>query len=273
LLEYLCLRNTKVTDAGLKHLAGMVRLRKLDLRRSAVTGSGFAFLAGLHNLERLDLDDAAVSDAGLAYLKNLPRLERLDLQNTEVSDAGLACLKKLPRLERLYLSGTRVTDAGMVHLDQIPQLGTLRLAGCDISDAGLARLKNAPHRYLNVRETQVTEAALEQYRKSRPTVGVYPRAGEKTTVGVYPRAGEKKGAAATTTDRYLFFRAIGGVFRQARWAQTDDLPEKEYGHASSLRGLVIHNALAKLIGTSAASVFHRPVSRVSVQTRGGPDAI
>jgi len=58
----------------------------------------------------------------------------------------------------------------------------LELRGCDISDAGLARLKNVPSSHLGLRETQVTEAAMEQYRESRLTVGVFPPAGEKAAV-------------------------------------------------------------------------------------------
>jgi hypothetical protein len=55
---------TRVTDAGLKHLAGMKRLDCLELAKTRVT------------------------DAGLKHLAEAPELRALVLSGTDVTDAG-----------------------------------------------------------------------------------------------------------------------------------------------------------------------------------------
>ena len=49
------LGRTQVTDAGLKELAGLNSLRKLDLYATSVTGVGLKELAGLKSLQSLNL--------------------------------------------------------------------------------------------------------------------------------------------------------------------------------------------------------------------------
>jgi hypothetical protein len=96
-----------VTDAGLKHLTGLPRLRDLDLGGTKVTDLGLKCLAGLRQLEKLDLYDTAVTDAGLEHLKGLRQLQELDLSGTAVTDAGLEHLKGLRQLRTLDLSFTK----------------------------------------------------------------------------------------------------------------------------------------------------------------------
>jgi hypothetical protein len=60
----LTLDDTRVGDAGLAHLARLLRLRSLSHTR--------------------------ISDAGLAHLARLPRLQVLVLNGTRVTDTGLA---------------------------------------------------------------------------------------------------------------------------------------------------------------------------------------
>ncbi|NLE37776.1 MAG: hypothetical protein GX621_07105 [Pirellulaceae bacterium] len=40
MLSRLCLRGTRITDAGLEHLKGLTRLETLDLRDTPVTDEG-----------------------------------------------------------------------------------------------------------------------------------------------------------------------------------------------------------------------------------------
>ncbi len=71
------LARTKITDAGLKTLAGCENLRAIDLTRTAVTSVGLRSLVALKKLETLNLTDTAVDDAGVAQVKSLPALRRL----------------------------------------------------------------------------------------------------------------------------------------------------------------------------------------------------
>jgi Leucine-rich repeat (LRR) protein len=87
-----------VTDAGLRHLKSLKKLRRLDLRGSSITDSGLAELSGLSELRELALSRTSVSDAGLEHLEGLAKLEWLTLSNTAVTRDGAKALKQhLPK--------------------------------------------------------------------------------------------------------------------------------------------------------------------------------
>ena len=65
--------NSRVTDADLVHLTGMVKLERLYLDSPQVTDAGLAKLTGLKSLEYLILDNTQTTSAGVAKLgKALP---------------------------------------------------------------------------------------------------------------------------------------------------------------------------------------------------------
>ena len=68
-LQSLALYHTRITDAGLKNLAGLSSLRTLSLGRTQVTDAGLKSLAGLKNLQSLDLSETKVTEAGVAELQ------------------------------------------------------------------------------------------------------------------------------------------------------------------------------------------------------------
>jgi hypothetical protein len=59
-----------------------------------VSDGGMVHLRGLIKLQHLDLRNTQVSDAGLQSLKGLARLQQLDLWGTTVTGAGVANLKE-----------------------------------------------------------------------------------------------------------------------------------------------------------------------------------
>src|ERR1043166_1521195 len=72
----LSLWQTKVTDAGLKELAGLKSLHSLLVDGTEVTDAGMKELAGLQNLRSLALG-GNVTDAGLQELAGLKNLQAL----------------------------------------------------------------------------------------------------------------------------------------------------------------------------------------------------
>ena len=136
---------TYITNDGLAHLSNLGNLKKLSLRDiNSVSDAGLKHLAGLTSLEALILP-YTISDNGLAYLNNLAKLKELDLQNANITDAGLVHLKTLKSLEILDLSGTRISHEGLVHLIHLTKLKTLNLYGTrmTVNDRGLSHLKQA----------------------------------------------------------------------------------------------------------------------------------
>ena len=91
---WLNLKDTKITDAGLKHLVNLKNLKKLHLERTAVTDEGLANLSELSNLNYLNLYGTKVTDAGLDKLTNLKNLKQLYLWESGVSEDGAERLKQ-----------------------------------------------------------------------------------------------------------------------------------------------------------------------------------
>ena len=154
-LELLWLENSDITDAGLKNLRGLTKLRELNLRCTRVTDEGLEHLAGLTNLEALYLDATQVTDAGLRHLESMKKLRSLGLSETQVTDAGLRDLQGLTTLELLYLDGTQVTDAGLEYL------------------SGSANLRELILKSYHVSGTQVTDEGVEKLRQSLPNCVIH----------------------------------------------------------------------------------------------------
>jgi uncharacterized membrane protein/mono/diheme cytochrome c family protein len=96
---WLDLGGTKVTDAGLAHVALLKNLTRLHLQRTAVGNAGLAQLAGLTRLEYLNVYGTRVSDEGLKALAGVKTLRSLYVWQTAVTPEGVASLKAaLPRL-------------------------------------------------------------------------------------------------------------------------------------------------------------------------------
>ncbi len=137
----LCLNLTKVTDAGLKELAGLKSLRALYLAGTQVREAGLKEVAGLKSLQTLDVRWTAVTDAGLKELAGLKSLQRLYLNHGQLTDAGMKELAGLKNLQTLNISANHVTDAGLKELYGLKNLQSLIMWGTKATPAGVAELR------------------------------------------------------------------------------------------------------------------------------------
>ncbi|MBN8419972.1 MAG: hypothetical protein J0L73_13725 [Verrucomicrobia bacterium] len=104
-------------DAGLEPLVPIAdKIASLDIARSKVTDAGLKALAGMKHLKELHLEGTGITDAGLDQLKGLTELEYLNLYNTKVTDAGMGKLAGLSKLNAIYLWQSGVTKAGVAAL-------------------------------------------------------------------------------------------------------------------------------------------------------------
>jgi hypothetical protein len=97
----------------------------------------------------VSLGRTAVTDEDLSLFRDFPYVQILDLSYTGIGDAGLAHLAGLEVLESLGLSHTGIGDGGLTHL------------------AGLEALK-----HLTVIDTEISGAALDAFRRARPSVRI-----------------------------------------------------------------------------------------------------
>jgi hypothetical protein len=201
-----------ITDQGLRHVAGLKKLRSLSvafMEDGAVDGSGLAGVAGLTNLEVLDLNGTSVTDASLAHLRGLKKLRNLRLDGTPVTGMGFFALKnRLPELEDLSLSGsafqgsnlsrlssfaklknlnlraTAVADESLAALGQLPALEVLFLNEIPVGDAGMKNLAGTKNlRLLSIEKTKVTDAGLAHLKELPKLSSIYAKDSKITAEG------------------------------------------------------------------------------------------
>jgi len=172
--QKLDLYDSPVTDATLESLAeGLPELRFLSLADTRVTDAGLAHVAQLTGLHELHLDNTPVTDAGVAQLAPLTDLRILDLKGTRVTDAGLAIVRRFPHLQALYLTRARITDEGLAHVAALSDLRTLILWDTPITDAGLAHLASLSRLTdLILWNTQVTDAGVAALAETLPACDI-----------------------------------------------------------------------------------------------------
>jgi hypothetical protein len=132
--------DSRITAAGLKHLAGLTNLEHLRLRGEGVDDAALAEIAGFTTLRVLNVPRGSFTDAGLGLLAQLPHLELLRFGKTAVTDAGLKQLGAFPALAQIHLIGVPITDAGLAELAAIEPLKSLYIDDIDLSDAAWDKL-------------------------------------------------------------------------------------------------------------------------------------
>ena len=135
----------QLTDALLERISRLKHITYLDLSNCPeITDKGLRHLAGLPRLERLDLSCPQVTDRGLEVLRCLLQLKTFELRHQNwVSDAGLASLAHCENLQCVNVMGTPTGDGVIKAL-----IGTLGIshffAGTNVTDAGLRLLRKFP---------------------------------------------------------------------------------------------------------------------------------
>jgi hypothetical protein len=199
--------NKKVTNDGLKELAGLKGVKRLSLFfNEKITDDGVAHLKGLTTLEELTLNNTGVGDAGLAELKVLNGLRKLNLAGAiRLTDAaaetinGFAALEELSlpstitvkgvgklgglkKLRTFYLGGGSPGDEAVKTIaENMPdleglELGTFGLGGNGVTDASvpyLAKLKKL--KKAGLAGSQFTDAGLKELRAALPDCTIKTR--------------------------------------------------------------------------------------------------
>jgi len=93
-LEMLDLSGTQIDDRGLVYVKDWRSLRVLSLRNTQISDDGLRRLGGLTELDFLDLSWTQVTDAGLGSLHNLRSLKKLGLLSSQVTWDGAARLQE-----------------------------------------------------------------------------------------------------------------------------------------------------------------------------------
>ncbi|MBI3822955.1 MAG: hypothetical protein HY289_09805 [Planctomycetes bacterium] len=157
---------TKVTDAGLKELAPLKNLERLQLNGQPVSNAGLKELPALKMLADLDLTGTKITNDGLKDLARCESLTALGFNGTGVTDAGLKELAPLKKLKRIMLDDTAVTDEGLKELTRFTEIDELGLANTKITPAGLSELaKFKKLGWISLGPKDIADETLQTLRK------------------------------------------------------------------------------------------------------------
>jgi beta-lactamase regulating signal transducer with metallopeptidase domain/Leucine-rich repeat (LRR) protein len=159
-LKELQLQQSKITDAGLAHLAGLDHLDKLlFFECRGIRGRGYVSLAPLKSLRQLMILGPQIDAQMTEALSSLTQLETLSLTPNQLPPAGLKAadvetLKNLKSLQSLsFMSQSPATDAAkratggaiLAVAGQLPSLRRLSVVGVIADADALAALSKTSH--------------------------------------------------------------------------------------------------------------------------------
>ena len=99
-LKILWLNNSGISDRALETVGRFRGLEELHLSNTRVTDAGLAHLAALKDLKILSLANSGISDAALPHLKRFDKLEFLDVRGTRMAEQARRRLEdSLPKLQ------------------------------------------------------------------------------------------------------------------------------------------------------------------------------
>lgn len=171
-LVWVSLIGAQLTDAGLRWLGGLTRLRHLDLHRiETFTDEGVAHLAALTQLETFFFVSPRISDVSMAIIGEWASLRQIRINNAElVTDAGMAYLAKCRKLTNIFVP-RRVSWKGIAHLAELPIITLVVWGNKNINDEALPHLvpilKGMPLTGLDAGQTAITDAGLHHLRGLR----------------------------------------------------------------------------------------------------------
>lgn len=185
-LESLSADGARLTDAGLRAMAGCSSLRSvsffhLSFLMEGFTGEGFAAWAAMPQLEKLTVAGMSMGDAGFAAIAKIGTLKELRTWHTYQTGAGNAMIATLPNLTSLMLGqrlpgGGRapsLTDDSLKTIATIKTLRFLEIGESKFSLDALRQLGALPNlEKLKITRTDISGEDLATLRTELPKVKV-----------------------------------------------------------------------------------------------------
>jgi internalin A len=183
-LKRLNVRGTRISDGTLEIVSHIAGLEALDVAHTSVTDNGLDYLITLINVKELSLGRGRLTNASLQVLKMLPTITHLDLSGARpappdmpgratqqgIPEAAVRAIAELKELRVLKLGYSAIGAEGLRILGTVETIEKLGLEGCrrvnDDALMELAKWKNL--KYLDVQDTQVTQAGIDALKKVNP---------------------------------------------------------------------------------------------------------
>lgn len=157
----------KIGDAELAKLAGLPEIRELNLRDSSITNEGLKTIAQLKSLRQLELRGTKISD--VSPLAALPELEALSASFSEVRETNFESLQQFPKLRSFGAAGLKITDSGVAVLAKLSNLKALTINGAILSENGLQPLQGMKGlKVLSIKDCQCNPADVAALKTALP---------------------------------------------------------------------------------------------------------
>ncbi|MCC9608370.1 SUMF1/EgtB/PvdO family nonheme iron enzyme [Blastopirellula sp. JC732] len=140
------LNSSKVTAAGLAHLAENRSITFLELWGCQLTSNVFSHLQKMDSVIDFRFGYNSLNDDDMQFFREFPstpRLRCLMLSNTSIGDEGIACLADARELRQLNVNKTSLTDKSFDTFLNLPLLQNLHLTETKVTPAGVAKFKQA----------------------------------------------------------------------------------------------------------------------------------
>lgn len=253
-LRSLMLYDDDASDATVRRLAGMTKLKKLDLNVGYLEDdSCLESLAGMSDMRRLSVYAGNVSEAALKNVVGMTKLENLTMSIARGDGSGLRHLAGLTELKRLGLSGKGVSDAGLNHLRNLKNLRAFVAQDSMITPAGAEALAARLPRVTILTRDRVVKSPRESYTLQRYRTG---SVSVRLPVDWLP-------SDTTTVDDKGFYAAEDGWDLIGGWSNADEVGPAEVSLYLEGDGSVNETLKAALEYDSDAKVLKRDVVLVS----------
>jgi hypothetical protein len=169
--EYLGLRETQITDATVV-AAGQAfpKLRSVNVAKTKVTGEGVKALAAVATINRLDVGGCELDEGAFRAIGAMKKLRELNLTGAKFQPEWIKHLAGGSELKELNVENTALDDAASKTVAAVaPNLEILTARSTQLGDAGLKELAGLTKlRSLYNDNTPATKAGVEAFRKAHP---------------------------------------------------------------------------------------------------------
>lgn len=172
-LRQITLTGSDVTDAGLKCLAKLPNLTKLEIASIQTNGSCFKGMSTLRHLNDLTISGDSIKLENVKFLAMLPELQSLQFDRACVNNAEVAYIGQCKELRSLDISlNPAVTDDSAKSLANLKHLETLNISGTSISLKGLTGLKGLPLKWIGLPKADYNRLEAEEIKRLFPTAQI-----------------------------------------------------------------------------------------------------
>jgi hypothetical protein len=200
-LTTLDLAGTVVTDDGMKYVAKIKTLKKLEIFDTGVSGKALEILQPLTpSLTFLSVNAASLSDSDMAQLSNFSNLTNLNMKGTSISVNGCESIAKLQNLQTIDFGRSRFSKAGLEKLASLPRLTDIRLKGCSIDDDTASALFGFPGLiHIELNDNDLSDKTMDGLAKMQSLQSLGVRDNEKITASAVARFRKAKPNCSLTS--------------------------------------------------------------------------